>query len=46
MRIVDLANRYLVEVEEIEIERDDALERALRSSLELLDEEKILANES
>ena len=40
MRIVDLANRYLVEVEEIEIERDDALERALRSSLELFDEEK------
>ena len=44
MRIVDLAKHYLFEVGEIEIERDDALERALRSSLELFDEEKILEN--
>ena len=44
MKIVDLANRYLFEVGEIEIERDVALEGALRSSLELFDEEKILEN--
>ncbi len=42
MRIADLANRYLFEVGEIEIERDEVLEIALRSSLELFDEEKIL----